>query len=59
MTNTVWFHLHVESKKLNKRTNKTKTNSDTENRLVVTREEGGWEWAKLDEEVNCMVTGGN
>ena len=43
-TNTIWFHLYVESKK----TNKTRRNRflDTENKLVVAREEGEGGWAK-------------
>ena len=44
-TNTVCYHLYVESKKYNKLVNVTKKNklTDTENKLVVTgrkREEG-------------------
>ena len=38
-TNTVWFHLYVESKKQNKWTNITK---HKQNKQVVAREEGRW-----------------
>ena len=37
-TNTVWFHLYVESKKQMNKHNKT----ETENKQVVVREEGVW-----------------
>lgn len=48
----------MESKtNLRKQMNEQNKNKfiDTENRLVVTREEGGWRWAKWMKGVNCMV----
>ena len=41
-TNTVWYHLYVESKKYNKLVNITKRSrpTDIENKLVVTSGEG-------------------
>ena len=47
-TNNVWFYLHLESEKQNKRTNLKNRNRliDTENKLVVARGDGGVEgWA--------------
>ena len=40
-TNTVWYHLYVESKKYNKLVNITKRSrpTDIENKLVVTSRE--------------------
>lgn len=38
---------------------KTKTNSDMENRLVVTSGEGDWGCAKWVKGINCMVMEGN
>ena len=42
-TNTVWYHLYVESKKYNKLVNITKRSrpTDIENKLVVTSGWGG------------------
>ena len=40
-TNTVWYHLYVESKKYSKLENKAKKESDSENKLVVTSGERG------------------
>ena len=47
--------FYVESKNQKKKQKLT----DTENRLVVTRVEEGWGWAKWVKGVNCMVTDGN
>ena len=41
-TNTIWFHLYVESEKENKGTKFI----DTGNRLMVARGDGGWGWEK-------------
>ena len=45
----VWNHKKSSSKKMNKQNKikKKKTLIDTENRLVVTGEEGNWGWVKL------------
>ena len=45
----VWNHKKSSPKKMNKQNKikKKKTLIDTENRLVVTREEGNWGWVKL------------
>lgn len=45
-TNTIWFHLHVESKKQVNQYNKIETDSDTQNKLVAIGERvgGGNEW---------------
>ena len=42
-TNTVWFHLYVESKKQMNKHNKIETVIETENQQVVTRGENGEE----------------
>ena len=45
-TNAVWFYLHVVATKWNKWTNKAKTDSDLEKKIVVAK---GWvvgDWAK-------------
>ena len=45
MTNTIRFHLYVESEEHNKCAKKTETDSDTENTLQVANWEvrwGGW-----------------
>ena len=39
-TNTICFHLYVESKEQNKPRNKSETDLDTESGLVVARPEG-------------------
>ena len=38
-TNIVWFHLYVESKKKTKQISKTKTDSETETKGMVTGRE--------------------
>ena len=45
----VWNHKKSSSKKMNKQNKikKKKNLIDTENRLVVTGEEGNWGWVKL------------
>ena len=40
-TNTIWFHLHVESREQYKPTNNNRL-IDTENRLMVTRGDINW-----------------
>ena len=47
-TNTVWFHLYIESKKTTT-TNKKNKSIDTENRMAVVRMEEVWEKGKTDE----------
>ena len=53
----------IKKQKQNKTSKQRKQNRnrliDTEIRLVVTREEGGWGWAKWVNAVNCMVTDSN
>ena len=48
-TNTVWFHLYVESKKQNKQKTRNRI-IDTQNKLVVAGEEGVGGIGKIDEE---------
>ena len=39
-TNTIWYHFYVES--TNELIKKTETNSQTDNKLLVTKGERGW-----------------
>ena len=43
----------------NKQSNQTKENTDTENRVVVTRREEGWGEVKWVKGVNYIVRNGN
>ena len=59
-TNTVWYHLYVESKKQSKLVNITERNRLTENKLVVSGgrekigEEGDWEVQTTTYKINKL-----
>ena len=47
-TNTVWFHLYVETKKQNKQQNWNRL-TDTENKCMVAKGDGGREMSEIGE----------